>query len=183
MQSQANGKEGLPLNPRLSHGGSPARATDFVAPGIAQPVAPYYDQSNTITHGDPTSVPGSSSNMPGGGPVPGSSNIMAGSWSYPTTQFPSHSGYMMPSVQYRSFGQLEGSPPQNDVRASNGSAYPPANQLPSNATNFLPSLPGTHAGQNSQGVPPLWRISDWGVSYTDQDEIHLTIVLRRLPSP
>jgi len=188
MQSQANGKGGSPLNPRLSHGGSPAtsRATTFVASEFSQTAAPYYGvQSNTMTHGDSTSVPtgsGSSSNMSGGGSVPGSSDIVAGSWVYPTAQFPGHtsSGYMMSNVQYRPFGP--GSSSQNDVRAPSGSAYPSVNQSPSNATNFPPSLPGALAGQNSQGVPPLWRFFDCRVSYADQDEIHLTLVLRRFPS-
>ncbi|KAH9958313.1 hypothetical protein BC827DRAFT_1269608 [Russula dissimulans] len=165
-----------------------------MAPGLTQTAAPYYDtQSNTIAHGGSTFVPLqvgsglSNNNMSGGGPVPGhgSNNIVTGSWGHPTAQFPSHTEYAIPSVQHQPFGQ--GSLSRNDAGASNDSAYPfSVDQLQNNATNFPPSPPplqGTHAAQNNQGMPPLWRIFDWRVSYADQDELHLTIVLRRFPSP
>jgi len=185
MQSQANRQEGSSHNPRLPRGKSPTK-NDYMAPGLAQTAAPYYDaQSNLITHGGPTFVPlqvgsGPINNMSGGGPVPGlgSNNIVTGSWGHPAAQFPSHSEYVIPSVQHQPFGQASLS--RNDAGASNDSAYHfSADQLPNNATNFPPSFQGTHAAQNNEGMPPLWRIFDWRVSYADQDELHLTIVLRR----
>ncbi|KAF8261073.1 hypothetical protein EI94DRAFT_1746892 [Lactarius quietus] len=49
-------------------------------------------------------------------------------------------------------------------------------------TNIVPSFPGSSAAPSYQGASPLWKISNCSVSYETQDELHFTIVFRKVPS-
>lgn len=69
--------------------------------------------------------------------------------------------------------------------AANDAGYPfMTDQLPGNPnpTNFPLFLQGADTGQNNQQATPIWRLCSCGISYADQTELHLTIVLRRIPS-
>ena len=81
---------------------------------------------------------------------------------------------MKPNVQYAS---------HHDGRAeANYAGYHPAtNQLLQNTMNFstLPPPSGVHTAPNTQGAPLIWKLHDCWVSYAEQDEIHLTVALKR----
>lgn len=57
-----------------------------------------------------------------------------------------------------------------------------AEPLSNFATNPSHSFPGTSAAPSNQGASPVWRLSDCWVAYEVQDELHLTIVFRKVPS-
>ena len=135
----------------------------------------------------------------GGNLIPGYefNHSMARSWEIPVPQGPQpqiHGGYMMvclfnttarneysptdsikPSVQYNQVGQGR----INYTHAGYGFA---TNQF-SDPTGFLtPLLSGTHTAPNNQGPFPVWRLSSGWVSYAVEDELHVTIALKRIPS-
>ncbi|KAN0140904.1 hypothetical protein V8E53_001348 [Lactarius tabidus] len=57
-----------------------------------------------------------------------------------------------------------------------------AEPLSNLATNVSHSFPGTSAGSSHQGASPVWKLSNCWVAYEGQDELHLTIVFRKVPS-
>ena len=44
-----------------------------------------------------------------------------------------------------------------------------------------PLLPGRFATPDNQGAPPVWRLKSCWVSYAGQDEVHVTIAVRKIP--
>jgi hypothetical protein len=81
---------------------------------------------------------------------------------------------MKPSLQYENLGQGETNYAGYDLTA---------NQFPGYTTPFQPHLTGAYTAPNSQGVFPAWHLLDCWVSYAVQDELHVTIALRRIPNP
>ncbi|KAH8995321.1 hypothetical protein EDB92DRAFT_1846196 [Lactarius akahatsu] len=61
-------------------------------------------------------------------------------------------------------------------------AEPLSNFATNFATNLSHSFPGTSATPSNQGASPVWKLSDCWVAYEVQDELHLTIVFRKVPS-
>jgi hypothetical protein len=79
---------------------------------------------------------------------------------------------MKPTVQYN-VGQSTVNYAGNDFAA---------NQFP-NPANFLsPLLSGAYAVPNNQWAFPVWRLLNGWISYAAEDELHVTIALRRIPS-
>ena len=81
---------------------------------------------------------------------------------------------MKPDVQYpsHSAGQVE----------ANYAGYNHStNQLPQNTMNFSTLPSGVHTAPNTQGASSIWKMRDCWVSYAEQDELHLTIALKRNP--
>jgi hypothetical protein len=56
-----------------------------------------------------------------------------------------------------------------------------ANQ-PHGQTSFSPLLSGAHAAPDDQGPFAVWYLFNSWVNYAVQDELHFTIVFRRIPS-
>ena len=120
---------------------------------------------------------------------------MAGPREAPTPQPPSNSGYMTvsviqtmarddyplifchpmkPIVQYDNPGQGE---PSCAPRGYDFAANQPHGQ-----TSFSPPLSGAHAVPNNQGASPVWCLSNSWVNYAVEDELHVTIAFRKIPS-
>ncbi|KAH9066363.1 hypothetical protein EDB87DRAFT_713249 [Lactarius vividus] len=80
--------------------------------------------------------------------------------------------YPPPQFQYGHFGQ----------GGTNHTGFPFVAE-PSSSLATNPSHPflGTSAAQNNRGASPAWNLSDCWVAYEVQDELHLTIVFRRVP--
>ena len=57
-----------------------------------------------------------------------------------------------------------------------------ANQFPDPTGSLPPPLSGTHTAPNNQGPFPVWHLSSGWVSYAVEDELHVTIALKRIPS-
>jgi len=56
-----------------------------------------------------------------------------------------------------------------------------AEPLSNFATNLSHPFPGTSAAPSNQGTSPIWKLSNCWVGYEAQDELHLTIVFRKVP--
>lgn len=82
--------------------------------------------------------------------------------------------HVKPIVQYDNSGQ--GGP--SNAQAGYGFA---ANQ-PHGQTPFPPLLSGAHAVPNNQGAFPVWCLFNSWVTYAEQDELHVTIAFKRIPS-
>jgi hypothetical protein len=119
---------------------------------------------------------------------------MAGPWEATAPQLPSHSGYMMVSVfqkwqgmTIRLFCHHMKPIVQNDNLGQGGPIYAQpgydfaANQ-PHGQTSFSPLLPGPLAAPSNQGAFPVWCLFNSWVNYAAEDELHVTIVFRRIPS-
>ncbi|KAI9446158.1 hypothetical protein H4582DRAFT_1903979, partial [Lactarius indigo] len=78
--------------------------------------------------------------------------------------------YPLPQFQYGHFGQ----------GGIHHTGFPFVAEPLSNFATMHP-FPGTSAAQNNRGVSPAWKLSDCWVAYEVQDELHLTIVFRRVP--
>ena len=74
---------------------------------------------------------------------------------------------MKPSIPYSNLGQLEGE--------INYAGYH-FDQVLGPAMNFSPHLPGANA---NRGASSEWRFHNCWVSHEEQNEIHLTIALKR----
>jgi hypothetical protein len=83
---------------------------------------------------------------------------------------------MKPNVQYDDVGQ-------GGVNyAGQDAGYDfTANQFP-DPTIFLSPLISAYTAPNNQGAFPVWRLFNGWVSYAVEDEIHVTIALKRIPS-
>jgi hypothetical protein len=57
--------------------------------------------------------------------------------------------------------------------------HPTANQFSSHATSVSALPSGAYAAPNNQGASPMWYPRDCWVSYMVEDELHLTIALKR----
>ncbi|KAH9963380.1 hypothetical protein BGW80DRAFT_852887 [Lactifluus volemus] len=58
------------------------------------------------------------------------------------------------------------------------------NQFPGHPINVAQLLPGAYrnAAPNNDRAPQVWQLFDCWVPYAEQDELHLTIVFKRIPS-
>ncbi|KAH9020450.1 hypothetical protein EDB85DRAFT_521459 [Lactarius pseudohatsudake] len=80
--------------------------------------------------------------------------------------------YPPPQFQYGHFGQ----------GGVHHTEFPlVAEPLSNFATNPSQPFPGTSAAQNNRGASLAWNLSDCWVAYEVRDELHLTIVFRRVP--
>jgi len=148
------------------------------------------------THQGITSVPSGSgigrrSDMYGGDPIPGYefNYSMAGSWEAPAPQPQSHSGYMRVSVSIPWLGRTIrlSCHPMKPVQYNNveqgGINYAGyASPFPAPTMSLPPLLSGAYTAPNYQGAFPIWHFFGGWVSYAAQDELHVTIILRRFPS-
>lgn len=83
---------------------------------------------------------------------------------------------MKPSVPYSNVGQGHG-------RAYYGPRYDfTANQFPDPTVPFPDLLSGAHTAPNNQGAFPVWRLHNVLVNYAVEDELHVTIVFRKIRS-
>ena len=57
-----------------------------------------------------------------------------------------------------------------------------ANQFLDPTIPPFPLLSEAYTAPNYQGAFPIWHLSSGWVSYAVQDELHVTIALRRIPS-
>jgi hypothetical protein len=80
---------------------------------------------------------------------------------------------MKPNVQYDNVGQSRVNYAVNDFAAD---------QFPNPAILLSPLLSGAYSVPNNQGAFPVWRLLNGWVSYAAEDELHVTIALRRIPS-
>ena len=80
---------------------------------------------------------------------------------------------MKPSGPYGNLGQCE---------INNAGFHLASDQIPSHTMQFPLPPPGAYAVPNNQGTSPIWRLSNCWVSYAEEDEIHVTIALRKIPS-
>ena len=78
-----------------------------------------------------------------------------------------------PNVQYSSVGQALG--------ANNAGYEPPTNQVPSHPMDFLPRPSGAYMTPDNQEAAHIYRVRDYWVSYACQDELYVTIALKRVP--
>ena len=83
---------------------------------------------------------------------------------------------MKPNVQYASHHA-------GRVEANYAGYHPAATQSPQNTINISTLPPGVQTAPNTQGASPIWKLRDCWVSYAEQDEIHLTVALKRNPAP
>jgi len=81
-------------------------------------------------------------------------------------------GYTMPSSQHGNLTQYE----NNDSRA-----HFAVDPTPNHAMQFPPLPPDASAAPNNQGTSPIWRLNNCWISYAGQDELHVTISLRKIP--
>ncbi|KAI0247949.1 hypothetical protein BJV78DRAFT_859112 [Lactifluus subvellereus] len=146
--------------------------------GSAQQMARLYDtQPHTGIVRDAASAPSGAGR---GNDAHGASSILEPRFNYATADSsgtgaptPLHYGqYAMLNAQYGHFGQ--------GTTNYAGSTFT-AEQLPDHATNVAYFHPGEYAAPNNGGAPPVWQLFNCWVGYADQDEIHLTIVFRRIP--
>ena len=79
---------------------------------------------------------------------------------------------MKPSSQH-------GDPTQYESNYSG--AHFAVDPTPHHTMQFPPFLPGAYAAPNNQGTSPLWRLNNCWISYAEQDELHVTISLRKIP--
>lgn len=79
---------------------------------------------------------------------------------------------MKPDVQYDNVGQ---------GRANYAGYDFVGNQFPDPTGILSPHLSGAYTASNNQGPFPVWRLSSGWVSYVAEDELHVTIALRRIP--
>ncbi len=111
----------------------------------------------------------------------------------PAPQPPNHGGYTMvstshtclraihliynsmkPNVQYGSVGQAE---------VNDAGRQPAIDQLSRRTMNFspLPGPPGEYTVPNNQEASPLWCLGNCWIGYVSEDELHLTIALKKNP--
>lgn len=86
----------------------------------------------------------------------------------------SHFHSLKPQFQYGSFGPV----------GINHTGVPfVAEPLSNLGTNIPHSFPGASAALSDhwQGASPIWKLSNCWVGYETQDELHLTIVFRKVP--
>jgi hypothetical protein len=77
------------------------------------------------------------------------------------------------SIQYDNVGQGE----------TNHAGYDfAANPFLGNTMSFSPLLFEAYTAPNNQGTFPVWRLLYGWVSYAVEDELHVTISFRRIPS-
>ena len=75
--------------------------------------------------------------------------------------------FIQPSISHNNLGQGE----------TNYTGYHfGADQVPDPTMNFSPHFPGVNA---SQGSFPVWRFHDYWFTHVEQDELHLTVVLKK----
>ncbi|KAI9459432.1 hypothetical protein BJY52DRAFT_1416093 [Lactarius psammicola] len=144
---------------------------NYIPLRYAQPVTPHYDSQHLTQDGfrniPPTQF-GWGNDAYWGNSVNGSGTFGIGA------PPPWNGSECAPSqFQYGHFGQGE----------INHTGFPlVAEPLSNFATKFSHSFPGTSAPPSYQGAPPAWTLSNCWVPYETQDELHLTIVFRRVPS-
>jgi len=93
-------------------------------------------------------------------------------WSGSSICTPNFPPLMKPSSQY-------GNPPQCENNYSG--AHFAVDSTPNQTMQFPPLPPGASAAPNNQGTSPVWRLNNCWVSYAEQDELHVTISLRKIP--
>lgn len=81
---------------------------------------------------------------------------------------------MKPSVQYDNIGQGRNNYAGYDFAA---------NQFPEPTAFLSPLLSGAYTAPNNQESFPIWRLFNGWVSYAAEDELHVTIALRRIRVP
>ncbi|KAF8478368.1 hypothetical protein DFH94DRAFT_800139 [Russula ochroleuca] len=159
-----------------------------MASGFSQSATPsYYDAQSYTTdvYRDQPAVPTTGPTYSndtyglGGGSIPGydPNYAVAGSWGTPPPQLLYNSVYSMvsvphpmpsyPSIPYSNLGQGETS-----YDGYHFGAY----QVPSPTMNFSPHLQEANA---NEGASHEWRFHNCWVSHAGQDEIHLTIALKK----
>ncbi|KAI0293539.1 hypothetical protein BC826DRAFT_1014650 [Russula brevipes] len=204
MQPQVNRQDQLSYDPTILHGTAPATLPDSMPPGFASRTAPHYGAqtctayASDLTGSTPfrgfeqmqlgmnrgpteqtlvgsginysTDVQGASSM----GILGDGSNCTVTNSHGPvaTSQPLCQDAYPTPNVQH---GQFRQGP-------TNGVGYPfLADQLPANPMDLSPFAHGAHTAADSQETPPIWRLSDCRISYAEQSELHVTLVLRKMP--
>jgi hypothetical protein len=81
---------------------------------------------------------------------------------------------MKPNAQRGHFGQ----------GPTNYAGYTfPAEQFPGHPMNLGDSPLGANAASNNEGASSVWRLFNCWVGYAEEDELHLTIVFKRIPIP
>jgi hypothetical protein len=105
-----------------------------------------------------------------------------------------HGQYTMVSIFYISLGIILCSfshfmkptmPGYFGQGAPNNAGYMSViNQFPGHPINVAQLLPGAYrnAAPNNDRAPQVWQLFDCWVPYAEQDELHLTIVFKRIPS-
>jgi len=184
MQSQLNKQDPLSRNGGFSRSTYPPRAPDSttMTPCFTQSATPYNNAQSSTQQGSTWSTTGPetghrSDALPihhpyGRDLTPGYelNYSMAGPWEAPAPR----SEYTMPFVQYDNLGQ--GGPSYAQP------GYDFAANQPHGQTSFSPLLSGAHAAPNNQGAFPVWYLSNSWVNYAVQDELHVTIAFKRIPS-
>ena len=84
--------------------------------------------------------------------------------------------FMKPNVQYGSVGQA-------DVNYHDAGRQPAIDQLSRRTMNFSPLAgpPGEYTVPNNEEASPLWCLGNCWISYVSEDELHLTIALKKSP--
>ncbi|KAH9993810.1 hypothetical protein BJV77DRAFT_342033 [Russula vinacea] len=164
-----------PPTPRQnSDSGSPSRprVSDYMTSGFSQRVESPYDTQSYTTgiYRDQPAVPSGPAYSNGVYVGPGYdfndfNQVMAASWETPASQPLRNNS--MPSISHNNLGQGE----------TNYTGYHfGADQVPDPTMNFSPHFPGVNA---SQGSFPVWRFHDYWFTHVEQDELHLTVVLKK----
>ncbi|KAF8478366.1 hypothetical protein DFH94DRAFT_749300 [Russula ochroleuca] len=167
-----------PSTPSQNSGsGSPSRrrVSDYVTSGFTPGVVPSYDAQSYTTpdiYRDQTTGhtgPTFGNDAYGGGTISGYdfNPAMAESWGSPAFQPQHNSDYSMPSTSYSNLGQGE----------TNDAGYHfSTDQVPGPTMNFSSYVP---EASSNQGASPVWRLHNCWVSHAEQDELHLTIALKK----
>ncbi|KAI9446156.1 hypothetical protein H4582DRAFT_2124719 [Lactarius indigo] len=149
---------------------------NYMPPPPAQPVTPRYDPQPLNQDGFRNTTPaqfGSGNDANWGNPVNGFNYDMTETFGIGAPPPWNGGGYPPQQFQYGQFGQ----------GGINHTGLPfiaePLSGLP---TNLSLPFPGTSAALGNQGALPLWELSNCRVAYEAQDELHLTIVFKKVPS-
>ena len=85
---------------------------------------------------------------------------------------PSFPPLMKPSSQHGNLTQYEN---------NQSEAHFAVDPTPNHTMQFPPLPPDASAAPNNQGTFPVWRLNNCWISYAEQDELHVTISLRKIP--
>jgi len=135
------------------------------------------DQSRSMSPTMPCDRPGLAEpqplNVPNRSAVGGIRWLVAPTrWSGSSIYLPSFPPLMKPSSQHGNLTQYE----NND-----SGAHFAVDPTPNHTMQFPPLPPDALAAPNNQETSPLWRLNNCWISYAGQDELHVTISLRKIP--
>jgi len=153
-------------------GPSTARVPDNIPPRYAQPLTPHYDSQRTqdgFRNPTPPRFQRGDDAYSGWGNATNGLNYHMTETLRTEAPPPRNGGECAP---YGHFGQ----------GGINHTGFPFVAEPPlSLETNIPHPFPGTGAAPSNQGPSPVWKVYNYWVDYEAQDELRLTVVIRKGP--